>query len=152
MIATKLLGFLGGGWLDEFGAGDFGLFGFDVGFDFGAEAHAAVAVGIGFCVNYPGLAVCFIGFSTGDFGGHADGGFDGHADLKRGRGHKEKSAAGNVQSFGEVFAFVAGQRNGAKAQGNAQGVTREMSAFRRRHVVICARSGERHAPTQVSEA
>jgi len=94
----------------------------------------------------------FIRFSASDFGGHADGGFDGHTYLKRGRRNKEKSAAGNVQSFGEMFAFVTSQIYGAEAQGDAQAVALEMSAFRRRsHVVLCAYSGERHAPTQVSE-
>jgi len=94
----------------------------------------------------------FIRFSAGDFGRHSDCGFDGHTYLKRGRRNKEKSAARNVQSFGEVFAFVAGQIYSAEAQGDAQAVPLKMSPFRRSHVTICAYSGEWHAPTQVSEA
>jgi len=150
--ATNSSGFFGRGWLDEFGAGDFGLIGFEVGFDFGAEAHAPIAIRIRLCVNYSRLAVCFIGFSASDFGGHADGGLDGHTYLERGRSNKEKPAARDVQGFREMFAFVAGQINGAEAQGNAQAVAFKMSAFRRTHVVFGACSGEGHAPTQVSEA
>ena len=137
--------FVGGfrsGWLDEFRAGGLGLVGLDVGFDFGAEAHAAVAVGIRLCVHNSRLAVGFVGLSACDFGGHFDGGLYGHAHLKRGRSNKEKSATGNVQSFGEVFAFISGKINGAEAQGDAQTVALEMSAFRRSHVILCACSGE----------
>ncbi len=76
------------------------------------------------------------------FGGHFDGGLYGHAHLKRGRSNKEKSATGNVQSFGEVFAFISGKINGAEAQRDAQAIALEMSAFRRGHFVFCACSGE----------
>src|ERR1700675_3331430 len=110
---TNSSGFFRGGGLDEFGARGFWLFRLNVGFDFGAEAHAAVAVGIRLCVHNPGLAVGFVGLAAGDFGGHADGRLDGHAYLKRGRSNKEKSATGNVESLGEVFAFIAGEINGA---------------------------------------
>jgi len=145
--ATKSSGFARGllsGWLDEFGAGGFRLVGLDVGFDFGAEAHAAIAVRIRLCVHNPGLAVGFVGLPAGDFGGHADGRFDGHAYLERGRGDEEKSATRDVQSFGEVFALIACKINGAEAQGDAQTVALEMSAFRRSHVAFRALRGGAH--------
>ena len=94
--ARELLGFFGGVGLDEFWTGDFGLFGIEVSFDFGAEAHAAVTVGIRFRMDDSGLAVSFIRFSACNFGGHFDGGLDGHTYLKWRRSHEEKSTAGNV--------------------------------------------------------
>src|SRR5258708_27136992 len=139
---TIALGFVWGGWVGELGGGGLGLVGLDVGFDFGAEAHAAVAVGIRLCVHNSRLAVGFVGLSACDFRGHFDGGLYGHAHLKAGPSDKEKSAAGNVQSFGEVFAFISGKINGSEAQGEAQAIALEMSAFRRGHFVFCACSGE----------
>jgi len=89
-----------------------------------------------------GFAVSFVGLSARNFGGHSDGGLYGHAHLERGRGDEEESSTGDVYSFGEMFAFIAGKINGAEAQGDAQAVALEMSAFRRGHVVFCACSGE----------
>jgi len=141
VAATNSLRFFGGSWLDQFGAGGFGFFGLDVGFDFGTEAHAAVAIRIRLRVYHPRLAMRFVWLAPGDFGRHADGGFDGHTYLKRGRSNKEKSAARNIQGFGKVLAFIAGQINGAKAQGDAQTVAFEMSAFRRSHVKLRVQRG-----------
>jgi len=88
----------------------------------------------------------FVWLAPGDFGGHADGGFDGHTHLKRGRGNEEKSAARNIQGFGKVFAFIAGEIEGAEAQGYAQAVAFEMSAFRRSHVNFTRAAGRGTRP------
>jgi hypothetical protein len=93
-------------------------------------------------MHNPGLAVRFVGLTAGDFGGHFDGRLDGHSYLKRSGSDEEKPPARDVDGFREVFAFIPGKIDGAEAQRDAQAVALEMSAFRRRHVSVCACSGE----------
>jgi len=84
------------------------LLGAKEGFDFGAEADAAVAIGLIANVDDACTAVSVFLRLAGEVRGHAEHGFDGHADLERGGRGEVKAAARDVQNFREVLRSVRG--------------------------------------------
>jgi hypothetical protein len=78
------------------------------GFDFGAEADAAVSVGLIADVDDAGAAIGVFLRLAGEVRRHAEHGFDGHANLKRGGSGEIEATARDIQNFREMFGFVRG--------------------------------------------
>jgi hypothetical protein len=134
----------GGGWwrLDQLRARRLGLFRLDEAFNFGAEAHAAIAKGIGLGMHNAGFAVRIFRLATGDFDGHTKRCLNRHTDLKWRRSYEEKSAARKIYGFGEMLRFVGSQTDGAKAQRHSETKAFKMSAFRRHETPRGTREGD----------
>lgn len=113
-----------------FGGALFAVGSGEEGFDFGAEANAAVAVGLVADVDDAGAAERFFLRVAGDFCGHTKHGFNGHADLQGCGRRKIKAAARDVQNFREMFRFVRSQTHRAKTERCPKVVAFQMATLR----------------------
>src|SRR5713226_7208979 len=71
-----------------------------------AKSDSPIAIRLIPYVHDPSRTMRLLRLAPGHFRRHPQRAIDGHAHLKRRRRRKEKSAARNVEGFGEMFALV----------------------------------------------
>jgi hypothetical protein len=97
--------------------------------DFSAKSNTTVTVRFIPDVHDAGGAAALLNTGPSDFGGHAQGGFDARTNLQGRGGSEKESAAGDVQSLGEMLGLVRDHAYGAKAQRRPRTEPCDLSAF-----------------------